>query len=428
MTIVRPFVARLPGLIALSAAVAATSLILIYAVSYAVFGADTTPLRSEITAAFSSGALLRDPSDTPNRRIGSLTYNDCLILTMAANTTQPRLLKTVTPAAIELPDNKAIASNTCEMLYEYIVENRTAEFRSWPYHRYIDAFVAPVAALVPALGVAGTRNLLKAINYAACAAIGIASALLLYRRRERGVAADPRLVAGCIVSLTLLGFFGMEFYSQNLSIGLAEPVVFALMAAFIFGDPLRWRRWRFALVTSIVFALITALEFWTGQIPFATAAGLGLLGLGISSRPDIEIAVSRGLDYLAVAGTTVFAMFGLKIAIASVVFGDNVLANFLGQLEIRVADGNFSLLDLVLHMAGRADHIGQGSLVLGLASGLAAMLALATGVLRLYGPGSPPARTPCSPGRARRSCCSRSQSFSRGTCCSGTTRPSIPNS
>ena len=66
------------------------------------------------------------------------------------------------------------------MLYEYIVENRTAEFRSWPYHRYIDAFVAPVAALVPALGVAGTRNLLKAINYAACAAIGIASALLLY--------------------------------------------------------------------------------------------------------------------------------------------------------------------------------------------------------------------------------------------------------
>ena len=71
--------------------------------------------------AFSSGALLRDPSDTPNRRIGSLTYNDCLILTMAANTTQPRLLKTVTPAAIESPDNKAIASNTCEMLYEYIV-------------------------------------------------------------------------------------------------------------------------------------------------------------------------------------------------------------------------------------------------------------------------------------------------------------------
>ena len=54
-------------------------------------------------------------------------------------------------------------------------------------------------------------------------------------------------MAGCIVSLTLLGFFGMEFYSQNLSIGLAEPVVFALMAAFIFGDPLRWRRWQFAL-------------------------------------------------------------------------------------------------------------------------------------------------------------------------------------
>ncbi len=181
----------------------------------------------------------------------------------------------------------------------------------------------------------------------------------------------------------------MEFYSQNLSIGLAEPVVFALMAAFIFGDPLRWRRWRLALVTSIAFALITALEFWTGQIPFATAAGLGLLGLGISCRDDIPTAVSRGLDFLAVAGTTVVAMFGLKIAIASIVFQENVLANFLNQLEIRVADGNFSLLDLILHMAGRADHIGQGSLVLGLVSGLAALLALAVGAVRLFGSSSP---------------------------------------
>ncbi|MCP8939759.1 hypothetical protein NK718_14620 [Alsobacter sp. SYSU M60028] len=383
MKLIRAFLSRTPALALLALLMSALTLSVVYAGGYAAFGGSTAALRGQIAQAFAAGDLPRQTTDTPDRRNGSLTYNDCLILTMAANDSQPRLLKTITPAPVEAIDDRALDSNTCEMLYRYVVEGRVSEFRSWPYHRYVSAFVAPVAALAPVLGVAGLRRALELLNYAAVALIGLAAALSLSRLPPSEEAARLRMAAGCILSLVLLGFFGMEFYSMNLSIGLAEPVVFALLAMLLFGRVLDWSTVRFGAWVSLAFALITSLEFWTGQIPFAAAAGVGLIGLHVATPDDAPRAARRALEFLFVAGATIALTFALKIAVASAVFGENVLANFMHQLEVRVGDREYGLVNLVLHMAGRADHIGQGSLTLGLLSGLAAALAFAWGLWRV---------------------------------------------
>ena len=68
----------------------------------------------------------------------------------------------------------------------------------------------------------------------------------------------------------------------------------------------------------------------------------------------------------------------------------SVVAQQPPPLEVRVGDREFGLVGLILHLAGRADHVGQGSLTLGLVNGLAAGLALAWGLWRMFsGPDIP---------------------------------------
>ena len=379
---------------ALPAALIAAGLVFVATV---VMNASALPAPAErleagIREAFATGSLPDRHVYDPDRRIGALTWNDCLILMMAMDPGRPRSEILVSPMIRTPNGTRTTSRDACRMLHDIVVEGRGDGFEPMPYQRYISAFAAPAALLVPRLGVAGYRTLLEILNYAAVLSILGACAFFALRTAE-----GPRrrkFLSGVVLFAGILVFGGMEFYAQGFGIGLADPFVYALFAVLLFGRPLRMARGRFIAVTAAAFALITAFEFWTGQLPLAFAGGVGLLALDMEDETDLALLPRRLADFAATALATVFLLFAIKIATAQLVFGGNILADFMGELELRAGSTDYGPFNLFLHLAGRADHIGQGSLVLGLLNGLAGTVALAVGARRLFraGPGDPLAR------------------------------------
>jgi hypothetical protein len=352
---------------------------------------DVGPLRHAIAFAFQTGALPDHLVAVPDRRTGAFTYNDCVILIMAVNTSQPLVKKVLSPALIAKLSDPG-ETDACLMLRDLVVEGRESDYTNWPYHRYIHAFVPVTAMAVATLGLDGWRTVLLVVNYAGVAALGAIGAACWSRRRREGLPARASAIAAMIASVAFALFFGMDFYSQNLSIGLAEPIVFAWAGILAFGQPLVWRESTLVLLTGFTFALITAFEFWTGQIPVAAAIGVAFMGLSIRDRRQTWFAAQRALVMLCAAGLTIACMLAFKIVVASIVFGQNIAWDLTGQIETRLGDASYGVFGLVQRLAGRADHIGQGSLALGLGAGLAAVAAGLAGALRLAS-GPPLARS-----------------------------------
>ncbi len=380
----RSLLAAIPS----SVAAAALMMAAVFGLNALLLPAPAGKLDERMRAAFTTGILPDHHVYDPDRRIGALTWNDCLILMMAMDLGRPRAEMIVSPMILTPKGTTTTDSDACKALHAVVMDGRRGDFDALPYHRYISGFAAPAAALVPALGVAGYRTLLSALNYAVILAI---LAVALWRWIKHGTipfARRRRMLAGVILFGMILGFGGVEFYAQGFSIGLADPVVYALFAVLLFGRPVRMSRAKLTAITAVFFALITALEFWTGQLPLAFAGGVGLIGLDIENENDRRLALPRILDFMAAALLAVIAMFAIKIAAAEYVFHTDVVKNMRDQLGVRVGNGDFGLVKLILHLAGRADHIGQGSLVLGLANGAAGTAALFYGWWLLFASGA----------------------------------------
>ncbi len=369
---------------ALPASVIAAVLVFVAAVAMnaAALPAPAERLDARMREAFATGALPDRHVYDPDRRIGALTWNDCLILMMAMDPGRPRSEILVSPMIRTPNGTRTTQRDACRMLHDIVIEGRSDAFEAMPYQRYISAFAAPAALLVPRLGVAGYRALLAAVNYASV--LSILGACLFFARRSRAGPRRRKFLAGAVLFACILVFGGMEFYAQGFGIGLADPFVYGLFAALLFGRPLRTGRRRFVTITAAAFALVTAFEFWTGQLPLAFAGGVGLLALDMEDEADLAALPQRLADFAATALATVFLLFAIKIAVAQAVFGGDILGDFMGELELRAGSADYGPFNLFLHLAGRADHVGQGSLVLGLLNGLAGTVALGVGAVRLF--------------------------------------------
>lgn len=375
------------GLLA-AAVVAVVVPSLVFGLNAIALPAPPERLAAEIRTAFLSGALPERDVHEPDRRIGGLSWNDCLILMMAFDHGRPRIENAVSPMILA-PRGGGTATGgdgACSILHDVVMKGAADRYEPRPYHRYVSGFAAPAALAVPALGVEGWRGLLRAANYAAILAILAilaAAPLRLARSSAQSPARRRRMSAGAVLFAMILVFGGVEFYAQGFGIGLADLVVYGLMAWLLFGEPLRMPRARFVAVTAFFFGWITAFEFWTGQIPLALAAGVGLLGLAVETEEDAGVLRSRIFDFVATGSLVVLGVLAFKVGAATLVFGPAVPAEFSRQLAVRVGDGGYGPFKLLLHLAGRADHVGQGSLILGLLNGALATAALFTGARML---------------------------------------------
>ena len=339
------------------------------------FQPDTTLLVEETRLGFDTGALPARHTIAPDRRIGAFTFNDCLILTMAIENGSTALQKAISPSRLRSKEWSSIDDDACAVLYDVVVRGNQANYDPAPYQRYISGPVAPAALLVPHLGVDGYRSLLRAANYALCCMF-LAAALWTFAHAPAGSAVVRRkMLAGVIVFGMFLMFSGMEFYAQNLSIGLADPVVYTLFAILLFLRPIEMSRMCLIAISAAAFATIAVFEYWTGQIPVAIAGGIGLIALDVENTWDQRRAWMRIADFAVTGITTIVVIFSLKLGMASVVFHEDVLSGFLRQLGVRAGGVDFGIGNLVLHLGGRLAYVGQGSLALGLLNAVASLLA-----------------------------------------------------
>lgn len=373
-------VRRAVALVAVPFFVALVALSLVFVANMVTQSLVAAPLAHQIKKAFQSGDLPPTTTQDLDRRRGALLYNDCLILGMALNRDPGLSLRIVSPALIESPTDDTMNKDTCAILHDVVMGRNAAAYRGLPYHRYVAGFVPLVAALVPDQGVAPVKHALLLINYTVLLALIAAGLIAAARATRRG---EPAPFYLWMFPLVILIFGGVEFFAQNLSIGLADLGLYALVAVLFYAHPARWPRSTLMMVASLFGVYIGTFEFFTGQIPVMLALPVALLAMRAQSDAELREAAKTGLIFSGFAALATLFLFAEKIVFAVLVGGWDVITNFSNQLAVRVGDGSFGVGKMILYMAGRADHIGQGSMALGLGHAACATLAGVAGLIYL---------------------------------------------
>jgi hypothetical protein len=183
--------------------------------------------------------------------------------------------------------------------------------------------------------------------------------------------------------LIIAVFGGVEFYAQNLSIGLADLGLYGLIAVLFYSRPEEWPLPGLAIIASAFGVYIGMFEFFTGQIPVMLALPVALLAMRARNDFELRRAIATGLQFTAYAVLGIFFLFAEKIVLAVLLGGLDVVTNFSNQLALRIGDGAFGIGKMVLYMAGRADRIGQGSVAVGLAYAASATISGFVGLVYL---------------------------------------------
>lgn len=324
-TILRPDAVRL-------GAIVLTLPLLIFSayflVSYLSIGRDVETARRHILAAYESGDLVPGSwRDRGNTVIGEHQYNDCLILLMAIDQRlENRWQLAVSPSA-----PFADGQQPCDALQTFAQTNQT-EIGVQPYHRYLHAQTVLMRYILPLADIATIRWVFSSI----LSLLIIAVAAFAMFRLTRG---DDVFVGLLFVSIGF-GFarwFGFESFSQSLGHAPADAVavLFALYLCVASHRQLS----RVHLVTaSALFGCFTILtEFLTGGLPLGLAMIVGITPFVLrSSANRMEIAVS-----VATAAAAFVIAAGLclviKLALATLVFGPEVITDFASSLEHRTA-------------------------------------------------------------------------------------------
>lgn len=339
------------------------------------------PLVGQLRKAFVSGALPERTNQDLDRQRGALLYNDCLILGMGINRQQSLPVRIVSPALYDNQVHPELNTDTCAILFDVVMNKNESDYRGLPYHRYVAALVPLVVALVSERGVASVKLVLLLLNYAALTALCVAGLIRCLTAFQAGAPWPFYLV---LYPLTLMLFGGVEFYAQNLSIGIADLGLYALIAVLFYARPETWPNSALVIIAAAFGSYVGAFEFFTGQIPVLLALPVALLAMRAKDADELNRALVKGLMFSAAAAAAIGLLFMQKIALAFAVAGSDVLRSFTSQLAVRVGDSSFGVGNMIVYMAGRADRIGQGSLVVGLGHALLASLAGVVGLVLLF--------------------------------------------
>jgi hypothetical protein len=338
------------------------------------------PLLYQVRKAFLAGDLPPTTIQDLDRQRGALLYNDCLILGMALNRDPSLGLRIVSPALFESPTDEAMNKDACAILHDVVIGRNSESYRGLPYHRYIAGFVPLAAAIVPGHGVAAYKQTLLILNYTALLALIAAGLVAAAKAMRKG---EPPPFYLWAFPLIIAVFGGVEFYAQNLSIGLADLGLYGLIAVLFYSRPEEWPLPGLAIIASAFGVYIGMFEFFTGQIPVMLALPVALLAMRARNDFELRRAIATGLQFAAYAVLGILFLFAEKIVLAVLLGGLDVVTNFSNQLALRIGDGAFGIGKMVLYMAGRADRIGQGSVALGLAYAASATISGFVGLVYL---------------------------------------------
>lgn len=296
------------------------------ALAWASLGAGNDRLLAQVRAGFASGSLRAEASwlfgDTD---IGVHQFNDCLILFQAADARASRWQRAVSPLSVA-PSAAAETGGACAQLAALAAGSPAAPPRF--YHRYVHLHTTLVRLLVPALGVAGTRELYRlTLSLLLLGALGYLLAAL-----ARGGRIESNGVL-LVVAAVFARWFGLESFGQSLGHAPADGCALAFLLFLARSAAERPLSRRAALIGAALFGGATmAFELLTGGLPLGLAMVVGLVPVALDDRePPLPAMANAALAYGAAAASCLLA----KLALAAAVFGPAALADSAGQLLFR---------------------------------------------------------------------------------------------
>lgn len=232
-------------------------------------------LTERIHQGFESGSL---PVETDLRFETWMLGNECLILQMILND-DDRLHQALGPKVYYRDDD----SRQCSIVRDLIRHGHAKEApRSFRYTRYWHGHNATAAALLSAMDFASLRFALPLMAYGSIGALALA-----------GLFATGRLrIVGVSIAISGAAFWALQYFAYSLGHGPADTL-FVLGFVLLF---LRYGNGRvvngYACSCAAFGAVVTYMEFFTGQLP--TAAALLLpIGYFLGSQSDPAPALRR---------------------------------------------------------------------------------------------------------------------------------------
>ncbi|MBP7609412.1 MAG: hypothetical protein KA760_07935 [Steroidobacteraceae bacterium] len=350
--------------------------------SFATVHRPPSDLRSTIAKAFASGDLTYEDRLRFDAVRGDHQYNDCLILTMSILRSGNAIEDAVSPLMCVKPETAATPATICGMLGEATGDVADAGCPQQRYHRYLHGHRILAALLVPSLGIAEVRVLLRACAYLLLAGLAIGALM-----PQSQLKVDRR--SALAITAGFAAFFGLNYFGTSLSHGPADLVLLAFLATAATTSLLDMGRNAYVVIVAGFAALTAIFEFLTGGLPLSLAILIGMIGLQANSTHTARQVAARSISgvvvFLACFGLT----FALKLAFAWAVFGNTILNDFqralAGRVSSQLSSGQAAtLLDLVNAVRWNLGEITWGSEVAGY--GLVALSASAAviGLVRVY--------------------------------------------
>ena len=213
----------------------------------------TEGFTSRVAAAFATGELVDRDYLYGDTRRGFHQFNDCLVLQIITNPDAVWWARALGPLTyFKDPTNSSVCL-TLHGIVDGTVER--SDLLSLRYTRYWFGFVPITSALLRPVSLGELRRGLKLTVYGSLILLVLSAAL-----RHRRV-----LPVVAVIALGCLGFWRLPEFSMSLARAPGDTAVVLGLAALIFWHRFLMRSEIFAAYCGAYGALVTYLEFLTGQ-------------------------------------------------------------------------------------------------------------------------------------------------------------------
>lgn len=331
-------------------------------------------VREAIASGFREGALDRRAYLEFDTRIGRHQHNDCLILSYF-------ILDEGRPLRRALSPKRPIVNNPCQWLYAVTVGDSHVG-RSEYYHRY---WHGPRTVIAPLLRFLTIDQIRRVLWWTSTGTLALGVLLFLKRARTaHGSGARSAYLAGALVCLSLLLFYGLPYYGMSLSHGPSDIALIAFILAGLSVNLLRLPFLAFIVFFTLFGCIIAYFEFFTGGAPLGLASVLGLITISsLRHHAAPRLLLSRLLYGCGTFVVAFVACFVYKILVTAVIFDDPVTGDFLSELGYRMGGTYWDVVDVAKYREYGFDPTGHATYSLYSLLVLAGKLAYSTAYLAM---------------------------------------------
>jgi len=337
------------------------------------------PIRLNLQHSYETGALQRADWLWQNQDIGFNQYNDCLLVMMERFRRDP-WSSAVAPVVVfnDLPGGPLLRQplTECEIARAAVQSPQPRRLfrpdRFFEYSRYVHAYRIPFILLISVVSVGVIRILYR---------VTVAGILLfLFLRHVRRFClsqiSTERVTAICFVVITLafLLFSGLDIFSQSLTHGPSDMLLFASFGWLSLASGRRVLAQ--GGVTAALSSLAFGFDFLHGTVPQMLAILIGCTALR-SYAESSPLAVSFFLKMVLAFAFGVAGAVLAKLLAASSIGGWATITDFGDQLLFRINGGEHSYRQVFSNLYWASSQIGFGHYwppVVAIACGIAGAL------------------------------------------------------